>query len=81
MINYTDSSFSKVMGDANIVPVFGETFYYIFPILLLLLIVVNVFDVYTLIARMLGLQKFEFEDDFSHEHIEEGRKLLQRARL
>lgn len=30
---------------------------------------------------MFGLQKFEFEDDFSHEHIEEGRKLLQRARL
>jgi hypothetical protein len=45
------------------------------------LIIVNVFDVYTLIARMFGLQKFEFEDDFSHQHIEEGRKLLQRARL
>ena len=58
------------MGATDIVPVFGQTFYYIFPILLILLIVVNVFDVYTLIAKMFGLTKFEFESDFSHENIE-----------
>ena len=48
------------MGETEIVPVFGQTFYYIFPILLILLIIINVFDVYTLIARMFNLQKFEF---------------------
>ena len=58
------------MGETDIVPVFGQTFYYIFPILLILLIIINVFDVYTLIARMFNLQKFEFESDFSHENIE-----------
>jgi len=68
------------MGEADIVPVFGQTFFYIFPILLLLLIIVNTFDVYTLIARMFGLEKFEFESDFSHENIAEGKRLLQRAR-
>lgn len=46
------------MGEADIVPVFGQTFFYIFPILLLLLIIVNTFDVYTMIARMFGLKKF-----------------------
>ena len=80
MIDHQKSSFSKVMGEANIVPVFGQTFFYIFPILLLLLILFNVFDVYTLIARMFKLQKFEFESDFSHDNIEEGKRLLQRAR-
>lgn len=54
------------MGETDIVPVFGQTFYYIFPILLILLIIINVFDVYTLIARLFNLQKFEFESDFSH---------------
>ena len=52
------SAFSKVMGEAEIVPVFGQTFAYLFPILLILLIIINLFDVYTMIARMLGLQKF-----------------------
>jgi hypothetical protein len=60
IVDHTSSSFSKVMGEADIVPVFGQTFFYIFPILLLLLIIVNTFDVYTLIARMFGLEKFEF---------------------
>ena len=69
------------MGDANIVPVFGQTFTYIFPILLLILIVLNIFDVYTMIARLFKLEKFEFESDFSHENIEEGRRLLQKARV
>ena len=68
------------MGEANIVPVFGESFYFIFPILLILLIVFNIFDVYTWVAGMFGLQKFEFESDFDHENIEEGKRLLQKAR-
>ena len=69
------------MGKADIVPVFGETFYYIFPILLILLIVINLFEVYKRISGIFGLKKFEFEDDFSHENIEEGKRLLQKARL
>jgi hypothetical protein len=69
------------MGETDIVPVFGQTFYYIFPILLLILITINAFDVYALIAKMFGLQKFIFESEFSHDNIEEGRKLLQKARL
>jgi hypothetical protein len=48
------------MGEANLVPVFGETFPIIFPILLIILIVVNIFDVYAMIAKMFGLQKFQF---------------------
>ena len=52
IVNSNPTSFSRVMGDANIVPVFGQTFTYVFPILLLILIVVNIFDVYTMIARL-----------------------------
>jgi hypothetical protein len=66
MINNKQTAFSKVMGETDIVPVFGQTFYYIFPILLILLIVVNVFNVYALIAKMFGLEKFEFESEFNH---------------
>jgi hypothetical protein len=81
IINDKNTAFSTVMGNTDIVPVLGQTFYYIFPILLLILIIVNAFDVYSLIAKMFGLQKFIFESDFNHENIEEGKKLLQRARL
>jgi hypothetical protein len=76
-MDHTDTSFSRVMGEA----VIGQSLYYVFPTLILLLIVFNAFNVYTLIARMFGLERFEFESDFSHENIEEGKRLLQRARL
>ena len=81
IINNGRTAFSKVMGEANIVPVFGETFYIIFPILLIILIIVNIFDVYAMIAKMFGLQKFQFESRFEHENIEEGKRLLQKARI
>lgn len=68
------------MGETNVFPVFGETFRIVFPVLLILLIIFNAFDAYTKICKMLGINKFQFESEFSHENIEEGRKLLQKAR-
>lgn len=51
------------MGTADIVPVFGRTFNIIFPMLLLLLIVFNAFDIYSKVFKAVGLQKFDFDED------------------
>lgn len=69
IINHNDTSFIKVMGEANVVPIFGETYKLIFPILLIILILFNALDVYSKIAKYLGFQKFAFESDFDHKNI------------
>ena len=33
-----------------------------------------------MIAKYMGFQKFVFESDFDHKNIEEGRRILQKAR-
>lgn len=61
-------------------PVLSQTFQILFPILMIILIVFNAFDVYGRICKKLGLSKFQFESEFDHENIDEGRRLLQKAR-
>ena len=51
-----------------------------FPVALVALCLSNYFDVYGKILRYIGLAKFSFTQDFSDERIEEGKKLLSRAR-
>ncbi len=51
-----------------------------FPIALVVLCLCNYFDIYGKILRYVGLAKFSFTEDFSDERIEEGKKLLIRAR-
>lgn len=57
------------MGEANVVPIFGETYNIVFPVLLIILILFNAFDIYSLIAKHMGFQKFVFESDFDHKNI------------
>ena len=69
------------MGTINIVPVFGRTFNIIFPMLLLILITFNAFDIYSKVFKAAGLQRFQFdEDNPSTQSIEDGRRRLQKAR-
>ena len=48
--------------------------------LLILLIIFNALDVYSLLARRLGMAKFQFEPNFEHENIEDGKRILRKAR-
>lgn len=54
------------MGEANVVPIFGETYNIIFPVILIILIVFNTFDIYALVAKQFGIKRFAFESDFGH---------------
>jgi hypothetical protein len=57
VININESSFIKAMGDT---PLLGKTLRIIFPILIIILIIFNAFDVYSLISKKIGLGKFQF---------------------
>ena len=77
MVNDEGSSFERTMGQ---MPVLGTTFQIFFPILMIILIFFNAFDVYSRICKKLGLSKFQFETEFDHENIDEGKRVLQKAR-
>ena len=57
-----------------------KNFRYVFPMLLLVLIALNTFDVYSLVLSKLGLRQFVFSEDFTDDKIEEGRKMIALAR-
>jgi len=64
------------MGSAK----FASNFLKYCPILLVLLVVFNVFDVYGKILAGLGLSRFKFSENFNDEKIEEGRTLLKKGK-
>ena len=49
------------------------------PLLLVLLILCNIFDVYGRILAGLGLSRFKFSENFDDEKIEEGRILIEKG--
>jgi len=61
------------MGNVN----FAYSFMEYFPMLLVVLILCNVFDVYGRILGYFGLSRFKFNDEATNEKIEEGKNLLQ----
>ena len=77
VVNDEGSSFELTMGQ---MPVLGDTFRILFPVLMIILIVFNAFEVYSRICKKLGLSRFQFETEFDHENIDEGKRLLQKAR-
>jgi len=78
MINVEGTAFMNFMGLEHI-PV--SKAYQYFPWLLVVLIVFNIFDCYGKILSALGLTQFKFSDTFSDERIDEGKKLIYKARL
>ena len=64
------------MGQLNLVPLFGTNFPRFFPIILIILCLLTLFDVYSRLLSSLGLKQFKFSTKFSDEAIFEGKKLL-----
>ncbi len=78
--NGGDTAFSEVMGDINLVPIFGGSFTTFFPLLLIVLCMFNLLNIYGKCMSCIGLKKFRFEEDFSDDMIDEGGRLIQMAR-
>jgi len=73
------SAFYKVMGIMQIADFFGNSWNLYFPMVLIFLCFMNVFNGYTKVARMLpfkSCQRFVFDEDFNDERIDEGQKII-----
>lgn len=85
LIRVQDTAFQDMMGQMNIVPVLGQGFNEVFPILVGLLCVCNLLNVYPKLVHLCGLDGLEFElasraaTDTS-DLLAEGRRLVERER-
>lgn len=80
-IKVTGTQFYAVMGVVNLMPVLGEKFVLFFPSLLLVLVLLNYFNVFGKLMKALGMSLFSFSDSFNDAKLLEGKSLLSKARM
>lgn len=76
-----NTSFKIILGDMDINPAMGNQLKLILPMLLIVVTVFNLFDIYDKILSAIGLPQFQFHEQFNDNIIDEGKKLLYRARV
>jgi len=76
MLKLKGTAFNQVMGEVD----FAFSFTTYFPLFLIFLIFCNAFDIYGRMLGWLGLNSFKFDEEFTDERLEEGKKLIYRAR-
>jgi len=76
MLKLKGTAFHHVMGEVN----FAYSFMRYFPLILLVLIMCNVFNVYGRILNSFGLGRFKFDEETTRDRVEEGKILLNKAR-
>lgn len=79
-IKVTGTQFYAVMGVVNLIPVLGEDFVLFFPSLLLVLVLMHYFNIFSKLMIALGMSQFSFSDGFSDNKILEGKSILNKAR-
>mmetsp|Transcript_100730 Transcript_100730/g.285507 ORF Transcript_100730/g.285507 Transcript_100730/m.285507 type:complete len:607 (-) Transcript_100730:114-1934(-) len=81
LIRVKGTALQAMMGQMNVVPVLGQSFNEIIPVLTGLLCVCNLLNVYSRIIHFFGLESLEFEGaQNSPADPDEGRGLIERER-
>lgn len=76
MVGTKQSAFQSVIGNIDKVPIFGSSFTQIFPFLIIILAILNYYDLITRFLNFLGATDFLFTTGFDHEYIEEGKQIM-----
>jgi hypothetical protein len=79
-IKVEGAEFFKVMSVINFVPFMGEGFCMLFPLLLVVFCLLNLFNVYPIVMEWIGIPQFIISGRFNIEKIGQGLILLRRAR-
>mmetsp|Transcript_14808 Transcript_14808/g.10705 ORF Transcript_14808/g.10705 Transcript_14808/m.10705 type:complete len:143 (+) Transcript_14808:1301-1729(+) len=71
------TQFNSIMGLMDPMPIIGPSFQKLFPATLLVLCLINFFDVWSKFMRLLGLEELTFSEFYEEEKAEEGKRLVQ----
>jgi len=85
MIDDKTSAFYKVMGQMDLVPIFGEegSANAFLPLILIILCALNIFNVYSWILGLFcfkRFRKFTYNEDFSDERIDKGKDIVSQEK-
>lgn len=73
------TSLEEVLGVIDLFPVFGKYFTIFYPIILIILVLLNFFDAFRKISNLFGFSQFSFTNYDNCEIIEEGRSEFLRS--
>eukprot|EP00929_Paragymnodinium_shiwhaense_P030693 TRINITY_DN17350_c0_g1_i1.p1 TRINITY_DN17350_c0_g1~~TRINITY_DN17350_c0_g1_i1.p1 ORF type:complete len:639 (-),score=90.56 TRINITY_DN17350_c0_g1_i1:159-2027(-) len=85
LVRVEGTSFQALMGQINVVPVLGESFNKVFPMMVCVLCMCNLLNIYSRLVQFCGLDALEFDWALSqptdaNELLAEGRRLVERER-
>jgi hypothetical protein len=80
MIHNPATAFWKLMGNMAVVPILGGTFNTYVPILLAVVVLFTLFNLYSRMAALLRIKRFQFSENINDEQVEEGSEILRRER-
>lgn len=77
ILQLDESGFRKIMGRTDNIPLFGESFMRLAPIILFILIFLKYFDIYSKVMLYLGIQDYDLNNiNENREAIEEGKVII-----
>jgi len=71
--------FVQIMGHMDVIGFIADGFNIYFPIAIVLLCVLTLFNVGTRILNVLGIQQFMVDDDITQELVDEGKEIVRRG--
>lgn len=69
------------MGSMDVVPFLGKHFYLYFPIVIILVCVINLLNLTTRVLKLLRIKRFQFDENFNDSAIDEGAQILHDGTL
>lgn len=81
LLGIDGTRFRQVMKVVDLVPMMGVGFAEFLPILLIVLCLLNTFNIYTRLMTSIGLNQLTFTEVLDQSRITEGKSLLEKARM
>lgn len=67
------TAFHRMLGPMDPIPIIGASFQMIFPSILVLLVIFNIFDLWSKLMVCIGLDDFTFTEIYDDHKVEDGK--------
>ncbi|GIX73917.1 g-protein coupled receptor-associated protein LMBRD2 [Caerostris extrusa] len=78
--NIEETSYTKIMGHMDVIPIISDGFNIYFPILIFFVCIATYFNICSRILHFIGFEQFIGDDEMTADLIEEGRELEKNRR-
>ncbi|GIY49316.1 hypothetical protein CDAR_283671 [Caerostris darwini] len=78
--NIEETSYTKIMGHMDVIPIISDGFNIYFPILIFFVCIATYFNICSRILHFIGFEQFIGDDEMTADLIEEGRELVKRGK-